>query len=315
MRYPARYLKLLIVALCWLTLSFCTGIRQVYSASAADAEKTVAAQTVDEHQIPIPDRRSDKDAPKEGWCGETSVQMAALYFGAYIPQSVINKAGKPAHPDLWEYDIPTALDAFSLSYEPWKPVAPGHAPVQSQIAASGRVNPAPSKDIPLLLAWIRRQVFQDHPVVIGTKIYPTHHLDWDVDHIMLAVGFTKQGITINTNSRAGQLEVSNENLMSHHGYSFVNQTNVYYAFAVTGFKNPPHAVPVSLVVTKEMVGALSIEVQIRSLTPGKKYELRRDDLRGNVTTEGFVASSSTKRIPATVRVKEAAKFTCTAVEK
>jgi hypothetical protein len=132
---------------------------------------------------------------------------------------------------------------------------------------------------------------------------------------MLAVGFTKRAIVIDTNSHDGQREVADGNLMSHQGYSFVNRANTYYAFAVTGFKNPPNAAPVSLEVTKEAKSALSLAVQLRSLTPGKTYELRRDDLRGNLKAESFVASSSAKKLPATVHVDEAAKFTCVPLAK
>jgi hypothetical protein len=143
-------------------------MKQVFSAPVP-----TTGQTVREHRLPIPDRPSDKDAPPEGWCGEASIQMAALYFGAYIPQYMINKAGKPAHPDLWEHDIPTALDALSLSYEQWQRAAPKPSRIQSPDGIRSVAEATFEKDIPVLLGWIRWQIGQDHPVVIGTKIYPT----------------------------------------------------------------------------------------------------------------------------------------------
>lgn len=50
--------------------------------------------------LPIADRQWEEGAPDEGWCGETSIQMVALHYGAWIPQPMINALGKPSHPDL-----------------------------------------------------------------------------------------------------------------------------------------------------------------------------------------------------------------------
>jgi len=75
----------------------------------------------DSVQLPIADRPWAAQAPDEGWCGEASIQMVALHFGAWFPQEAINKAGKPKHPDLWEDEIPVALSELGLQYIQWIP--------------------------------------------------------------------------------------------------------------------------------------------------------------------------------------------------
>ena len=49
-----------------------------------------------EIRLDIPDIGQEKRTPKEGWCGESSIQMALAYHGAYVSQKAINRAGKPA---------------------------------------------------------------------------------------------------------------------------------------------------------------------------------------------------------------------------
>jgi hypothetical protein len=51
--------------------------------------------------LPIPDRPEDSDAPPEGWCGETSIQMGMSYYHIKIPQKVIYAAENSAHPELY----------------------------------------------------------------------------------------------------------------------------------------------------------------------------------------------------------------------
>jgi hypothetical protein len=263
------------------------------------------------YSLHIPDRRWVPEAPKEGWCGETSIQMAALHFGAYLPQSMINAAGNPGHPDLWEYDISAALDALSLSYEQWAPPVQRPSPLDAPDAFKNITVATFRKDIPLLIRWIKYQVSEGYPVVIGTKIYPTDNPEWIVDHIMLVEGYTKNGLIIDTNSDDGQVVSTEKELASQKNYSFVNYANKYYAFAVKGFSDAPvDSLPVTLSIPKETRHSLSLNVTIESLKPGSTYTLLRDDLRGKVTSETFTANKRTKTIQTDVGAKEAAKFTC-----
>ena len=71
--------------------------------------------------LDIPDIGQEKRRPKEGWCGESSIQMAARpTTAAYTSsQKAINRAGKPAHPDLYEEDIPVAMTGLGMEYKTW----------------------------------------------------------------------------------------------------------------------------------------------------------------------------------------------------
>jgi len=124
----------------------------------------------DEVRLPIADRPWDAAAPEEGWCGETSIQMAALHFGAWVPQAEANRLGRPKTPDLWEQDVPTALDALGLRYEV-----------------------GPRKGPEALLTWTVGALRKGWPVILGVKLPPSEHPDWDVDQLVLAVGFTPRG--------------------------------------------------------------------------------------------------------------------------
>jgi len=54
--------------------------------------------------------------PPEGWCGEASLQMIFMYYGAYIPQKIINAAGHPEHPDLWSNNLGPAMQNLGFKW-------------------------------------------------------------------------------------------------------------------------------------------------------------------------------------------------------
>ena len=64
----------------------------------------------------IADRAQGPDAPPSGWCGESAIQQAMLFYGAWVPQALINKAGKPRHADLYASDIPVALGQLGVAF-------------------------------------------------------------------------------------------------------------------------------------------------------------------------------------------------------
>ncbi len=55
--------------------------------------------------------------PPEGWCGEAALQMIFMYYGAYIPQKMINAAGHPEHPDLWSNNLGPAMQSLGFKWE------------------------------------------------------------------------------------------------------------------------------------------------------------------------------------------------------
>ncbi|MGC4116160.1 MAG: hypothetical protein QM765_16585 [Myxococcales bacterium] len=169
----------------------------------------------DSVKLEIADRQWAPGAPLEGWCGEASIQMAALYYGAWIPQAVINRAGRPKTPDLWETDVSAAMQALGLRFEAW----------------SGGSNPSEALD------WTVRALRRGHPVILGVKVYPTEHADWDVDHLVLAVGFEPKGLVLNTNWGDRQLTWPWVALQeAKHGYSLAGPKGKVFAWEVTGFE-------------------------------------------------------------------------------
>jgi hypothetical protein len=204
--------------------------------------------------LPIPDRPWAEGAPDEGWCGETSIQMIGLHYGAWFPQPVINQLGRSTHVDLWESDIPTALSAVGLRY------------VTSTAATREE-----------FITWIKSHLRQGHPVIVGAKLYPTAHPDWDVDHLMPVVGFSAVGLTFNTNLEAGQLEVPYAALgATKEGISFVSPSGKLFGYAVLGFEHDaPRA---SLRVLKESKDSLQLAVEAE----GPSWIVERIELDGGV---------------------------------
>jgi len=238
--------------------------------------------------LDIPDRPWATGAPKEGWCGEASVQMAALHFGAYVPQARINELGRPKTPDLWEQDVPTALAAMGLGFTRYGDRA----------------------EVPLFLGWIVGELRQRHPVLVGLKIYPTVHPEWDVDHMVLVVGFSPNALVINTNQGEQQISYAYKKLGEKSEYSFVVPNNRLHGFAITGFGG----IPVSAQVTEEGESTRALEVQISGLEPGQRYRLLRDDLSGNQKPTEFVAVSREQVRREVTPVDKAAVFSCTRLQ-
>lgn len=168
--------------------------------------------------LDIPDRDEDDEAPEEGWCGETSIQMALAYYGKQVSQHAINLAGKPQHPDLWEDDINTALNSLGVKYTAWN---------------------SSDADVDAFLSWIGENLQAGYPVILGVKIYPDEHPDWEIDHFVLVVGCDERGIVINTNNAGeGQIHVSYSELTSdfEDSYSIINRQKYLFGRAIQGLR-------------------------------------------------------------------------------
>ena len=207
--------------------------------------------------LPIPDRQWAEGAPDEGWCGETSIQMIGLHYGAWAPQSVINTLGHSTHVDLWEEDIPTALGKLGFEFER-----------------------GPGVDRDAFIAWIIAQLRRGHPVIVGAKLFPTDHPDWDVDHLMPIVGFSPTGLVFNTNLEWKQKEVPWASLSGRQeGISFASPTGKFYGYAVKGLRGgPPYA---KLNVLDESAQRIVLGVQV----DGGSWEVRVEHADGGVRTQ------------------------------
>jgi hypothetical protein len=245
----------------------------------------------DAYCLNIPDRDHDPGHPKEGWCGETAIQEALLYHGAYFPQKVINKAGKPAHADLYAQDIPVALKGLGAAFE-W---------------SKGQ------RRLSVFLGWIRTQIKAGVPVFAGVKIHPTKHPEWGLDHFVLVVGFDKKSFTFNTTWGRRMRRTVEQVGSTKKGYAFANRYNAYYALRITGpAKRAKGEVPVRLFAAKETKKALDVIVKCERLTPGATYVLSKSPAFNKPAAPfaAFKAPAATYAFHATLDKSKPAVYRC-----
>ncbi len=141
---------------------------------ASDANATDLAPS---RVLPIADREQAPESPPSGWCGETAIQEALLYFGVTLSQKSIHDAGNAKHPDLYSTEIPTALRNLHVRFTMYAPKTRGFASYTK---------------------WVRAAIDQGDPVLAGVKILPTEHPTWGLDHFVLIVGYGPNGLLVNT---------------------------------------------------------------------------------------------------------------------
>jgi hypothetical protein len=206
----------------------------------------------------IPPRSHDPERPPEGWCGETAIQEAMLFHGAYYPQKQINAAGHPRHPDLYASDVPVALTNLGMEIHVWRD---GDRP--------------PGLDA--FLGWLGKQLDAGVPVLCGVKINPTRHPEWGLDHFVLAVGHARDSVTFNT-TWGYRVTRTDKQLRStrEKGFAFENRYRAYYGIAIAGpAGRAKGSVPVRLFVRKETAGRLDVVLKCEGLKPGTRYAVYR----------------------------------------
>jgi hypothetical protein len=166
--------------------------------------------------LDIPARKQAPESPKEGWCAETAIQEAMIYFGKRISQRRINHAGRPSHPDLYWSDLPRALAQLGFKFRRWS-------------------GPRGQK---AFVAWVKKQLRAGKPVLAGVKLLPTRHPQWGLDHIVLIVGFDDAALHINTTWGTRQRRTLAE-LAGQKGISFRNRSGRFFAFALEGLGKGP----------------------------------------------------------------------------
>ncbi|HSO32382.1 MAG TPA: hypothetical protein VLT33_07700 [Labilithrix sp.] len=231
----------LACALAFLFVAAC-GRRPPGSAvEHATAESSSA--TVPVAALPIPPRSHAPEAPPEGWCGETAIQEGLLTLGVWAPQRFINKAGRPAHPDLYSSDIPVALSALGVRYA---------------VYGGGRGFEAFAK-------WVGKAVDEGDPVIAGVKILPTQHPEWGLDHFVLVVGHGDEGLLVNTTwgSRRWVADTTTEGLSFRHAF---------YAIRLLGVTLPTKTQVARLAVLDESASQVKLRVTCAS---GVSYSVDR----------------------------------------
>lgn len=204
----------------------------------------------------IPDRKHAPDRPKGvGWCGESAIQAALLFHGAYVPQKAINRAGKPTHADLYSNEIPAALRNLGMNIQIW---------------------PGATVKMPLFIQWLRGRIAAGTPVLAGVKIYPTDHPRWGLDHFVLAVGFNNGGIILNTTWQRQETLTLKQLQSTKKGLAFKNRYDSYYGISIRGpTAFGKHDLRVRLFVQKETDKKVALVVKCEGLTRGAEYVLHK----------------------------------------
>ena len=210
----------------------------------------------DRFRLDIAPRSHAPESPSAGWCGETAIQEALLYHGAFFPQRMINRAGKPQNPDLYSHDIPVALKNLGVDFEPY---------------------PWRVRGFDRFMGWLKTQIKAGAPVFLGMKIYPTKHPKWGLDHFVLAVGFGDDHLLVNTTWGSSQERSYAQLQSTAKGLSLKNRYGTYYAYRVASFAGRSLKHPVRLYVTSENDDRADITIMSEGLTAGTSYRVARYD--------------------------------------
>ena len=133
------------------------GFSGLFSASADSGGTAVL------HLLDLPAREQWRN--DSGYCGETSIQTDALYYGTYISQSLARRlAGGEL---LVGKNDQKVLEALRLDFEEWD---------------SGR----PAPQYMAYLVWVKKHLAAGHPVILG--VYINRNSSRNYDHVVPVVG-------------------------------------------------------------------------------------------------------------------------------
>lgn len=241
-----------------------------------------------DRQLDIPARRQwDSD---DGYCGEASLQMAALYYGNYISQD-ITRTLTGGWFLVGDEDALT-LDKLSFTYEDWD---------------FNKSSPQ-YKDH---MVWIKQHLNNYHPVLITSYVKGMSYPDYD--HIMIAVGFSATDLNSyedtdllifnncfdNTHNIRTFGSLWDKRRMSGNGdtYEYCIPKQVNFGCAITGIKDLQHeTLPVHLsvdcwnepdIIAGESAVLLNAIITVNSLISGQEYALLRYDNYSIVPSSGF----------------------------
>jgi hypothetical protein len=258
------------------------------AAASAGSGSSAAARSLEADAtlvLPIPARLQASGSPSSGWCGETAIQEGLLHAGAWVPQRLINRAGRPAHPDLYSSEIPGALEHLGVRYTFYSPR---------------------SRGFEAFATWMRAALQAGEPVVAGVKIQPIQHPEWGLDHFVLVVGHGPKGFLVNTTW----------------GYrTWVDDTttgrlsfrNVTYGIRLHGLRLPRDRQPARLSVIAEGPATVKLRVVCEGLTPGASYRIERRRSASDkqpLWAETATASGSRVEKDLAVEADRSSRFCC-----
>lgn len=244
------------------------------------------------HLLNLPAREQWEN--DHGYCGETSIQTDALYFGTYISQDLARKiAGGEL---IVSENDDELLNALKLDFDEWN-------------------YDEPVPQYKSYLVWTKKHIEEGHPVII--TVYVKGMDDPDFDHIVPVVGYRSQD---SDKYHANDWLIFNDNfekqpftrtfdsiwdvrsMKRNDGkYEYCIPKKVDYGVAITGIVDmDKETVPVSLsidswnepnVTLGETPITLNATIHIQSLTPGQKYVLLKYTDIAQVPEKDFINSS------------------------
>ena len=270
----------------WVFLACCAFL------ALAVPGRDAAAQT-----LPIPPRLQWDD--NNGYCGETSIQQIALYYGTYVSQYRAREIIDPSQRTdvLIDENNGPVLDALRLTYEYWS-----HSVREPQYKK--------------FLLWVKQHIHSGHPVIMA--VYYNDSEDWneDYDHIVPAVGvrssswsrylgadklvfhdnYTRRSFT----RRFSRMWDDRDMEGNGWDYEFCVPKYQDYGCAVTGVRDElGETRPVRLEIDRwdepnlihgEAAQVLHAAGTVSGLTPGQSYLLLRYDNYGAVPARDFASS-------------------------
>jgi len=237
----------------------------------------------------------------DGYCGETSIQAAGLFYGCWVSEDLVRKvAGGEL---LVAVNDGKALTALHFNYDEWRYRVESNPQWQNY------------------LGWTKNHLAQRHPVII--TVYMKEYNDPDYDHIIPAIGFNSTytddnyhdkdiiWYNDNFNNRTNQREFDQFEDDRKMKGNCANQdlcvpTDVDYGVAVTGIVDTNgETFPVYMAVNSWDEPNVSIgrdpsqmygNVTVSGLTSGKNYSLLRYDDYQNVPNNNFLNSKFDKQL-------------------
>ena len=254
----------------------------VASAPAAVTDAGAPALPAGVVALPIPARAQAAESPPSGWCGETAIQEGLLHLGIWAPQQLVNRAGNPAHSDLYSNEIPIALAAFGVKTTTYR---------------GGRGYDAFAK-------WVRAAIDAGDPVLAGVKLVPTEHPEWGLDHFVLAVGYGPEGVLVNTTwgrrEWIGRVDKKMEAAAKAQGTQRISLENAGYGIRFDGPTLPAGISRARLTLLEESPSTVKLRVSC-----GARERVERIDVATEIPSKAGEADVS-------VEADRVARFGCRA---
>jgi len=204
-----------------------------------------------------------------GFCGETTIQMGALYYGMYFPQEYVNEVGTPNKIDLHAADVSLAMTNINMNFGKYMDDFGDNELPDGEGLYNG---------YDVYFEWMREQLDNNLPVFVGVKRSPDIHPNWFVDHFVLLIGYSDTSFQFDSNTEEGQIKFSYDILTrnKHRGYTFKNHNNRRFAYSIIGMEQTKDSIPVRLNLTEFVdFDTVALEGRIENLDDSKEYLLMR----------------------------------------